>query len=55
MSIKSNIVTLKNWLSEKVKETYLDKEQIIFEKPKENTKKIVISKQIANTNLTNQV
>ena len=41
MSIKSNIVTLKSWLSEKVKQTYLNKEQMILEKPKENTKKIL--------------
>lgn len=54
MSIKSNIVTLKSWLSEKVKETYEYKEQLILENLEGNTKQIVISKWNTKINKTNE-
>ena len=44
MSIKSNIGTLKSWLSEKVKESYEYKEQLALVDLEGNTKKIQISK-----------
>lgn len=48
MSIKSNIVTLKSWLSEKVKETYEYKEQITLENLEGNTKQKKAFKVIQN-------
>ena len=54
MSIKSNIVTLKSWLSEKVKETYKYKEQMTLESLDGNTKQIVISKWNTKINKTNE-
>ena len=44
MSIKSNIVTLRIWLSEKVKESFEYKEQIKIENLEAKTKQMVISK-----------
>lgn len=44
MSIKSNISTLKIWLSEKVKITYEDKNQLVAKKIERNTSQILISK-----------
>jgi len=39
MSIKSNIVTLKSWLSEKVKESYEGKENLTIKDPEPKEKK----------------
>lgn len=48
MSIKSNIVTLKSWLSEKVKNSYTTKEQIAFVSLERITEqKEVIKKHVA--------
>jgi hypothetical protein len=48
MSIKSNIVTLKSWLSEKVKKSYTTKEQIAFVSIERITEqKVVIKKNVA--------
>jgi hypothetical protein len=44
MSIKSNISTLKIWLSEKVKTTYEDKNQLVAKKIERNTSQILIYK-----------
>ena len=51
MSIKSNISTLKIWLSEKVKTTYENKNQMIVKKLERNTNQILISKQYPKYNL----
>ena len=44
MSIKSNIATLKSWLSEKVKESYTAKMQMSLVNFEGNTKQMEISK-----------
>ncbi len=51
MSIKSNIVTLRIWLSEKVKISFKNEEQIKIENLEAKTKQVVISKWITKTNL----
>jgi hypothetical protein len=44
MSIKSNIVTLRSWISDKVKESFEYKEQMKIKNLEANIKQIVISK-----------
>jgi len=53
MSIKSNIVTLKSWLSEKVKESYTTKMQTTIENLEECTKQLINSKGDSEINKTN--
>ena len=44
MSIKTNIDTLKSWLSEKVKMSYEHKKELILENLERNTNQIIIPK-----------
>ena len=55
MSIKSNIVTLRSWISEKVKESFEYKEQMKVDNLEAKTKQIVISKWIPKINGANEV
>lgn len=55
MSIKSNICTLRSWISEKVKESFEYKEQVRIENLEAKTKQTVISKWIPKTNGMNEI
>ncbi|MFI0490058.1 hypothetical protein [Flavobacterium sp.] len=55
MSLKSNIVALKSWLSEQVKETYSEKQQIIIENLVVITKNTEVSKLIPKTKTINKL